>query len=60
LEKHKLTTKDLMLKYNKTIGTIYNWIKAGLPYEKVNEGRRIVYRFDETIVKEWLKNNSRT
>lgn len=59
MKEYTLTTKDLMRIHDKTIGTIYNWIKAGVPYTRENEGRRLVYKFNDEEVKEWLKNNTR-
>ena len=50
-----MTSKDLCKKYDKTIVTIYNWINKGLPHEKVMDGMKEVYRFDEKEVDEWLK-----
>lgn len=50
----KLTTKDLMVKYDKTTVTIYNWVKAGLPHKMIQDGRKTIYQFDEKEVEQWI------
>ncbi len=54
MNRQELTTRDLMRKYDKTIGTIYNWIAAGIPHTKGKDGMRDVYYFDAEAVEEWL------
>ena len=51
----ELTTKQLIKKYDKTRQTIYNWIEKGMPYDKIQDGLKKVYRFNEQEVEEWLK-----
>ncbi len=50
-----LTTQDLVRIYGKTVVTIYNWVKAGVPHEKVIDGMNKVYRFNQQEVEEWLR-----
>lgn len=49
-----MTSKDLCIKYDKTIVTIYRWIEKGMPHKKVRNGLRDTYEFDEKEVDEWL------
>jgi len=51
----KLTSKQLMEKYDRTRVTIYNWIDRGMPCEKVQIGLKEVYEFDSEEVDKWLK-----
>ena len=56
-KEYNLTSRDLMAKYDRTIGTIYRWISIGIPHQKVLIGLREQYRFNEEEVEEWLLQN---
>lgn len=52
-----LTVNDLIKKYSVSKATIYNWIKRGMPYQKV--GGKLT-RFDEKEVDSWVLGSSVT
>ena len=59
MAEHEMTSRQLMRKYDKTIGTIYNWIAAGLPHVKRRHGLRDIYFFNAEEVEEWLNKDKK-
>ena len=57
IKNYRLSTKDLMELYGVTIGTIYNWLRKGLPHIKIEISGQ--YRFNADEVKEWLLSNKK-
>jgi predicted site-specific integrase-resolvase len=49
---NNIKSNELCTKYGVTMQTIYLWIKAGMPYERLSSGQ---YRFDIEAVEEWHK-----
>ncbi len=54
-----LTSIQLADKVKKRQLTIYNWVKAGVPHDKIMNGKMEEYRFNYDEVIEWLEHQRR-
>jgi excisionase family DNA binding protein len=50
-----LSSTEIAKIFNRTQLTVYRWVNAGLPHNKVGDGMKEVYRFNYEEVKEWLE-----
>lgn len=49
-----LTSNDLMVMFDVTLMTIYNWRqRKGLPYTKLAGGKKPPVRYDEGLIRHW-------